>query len=218
VLWQFVQETAALWSIPRYAAVFRSGLVAQLNALRSAWLDGPQIWVSVGVLMDPRRKGMRRIGRRLWTELASAANPSVKNHAFRDGHNRCYTATMDTMHELQIKMHQVAGVEVVEMAGAIDALAFVDLSSTLTRMIEEVTPCIVLECSRVTYIGSAQLKQLLDLAHRAQARGGDVKCVGIAPTIQHVANLIAMGDLIDFFDDMPQALRAFRGLPASIVR
>jgi anti-anti-sigma factor len=123
---------------------------------------------------------------------------------------------MMTMHELQIKMHQVSGVEVVEMAGAIDALAFADLSATLGRMIAEVTPCVVLECSRVTYIGSAQLKELLDFAHMAQARGGDVKCVGIAPTIQHVANLIAMGDLMEFFEDLPQALRSFRGLPASV--
>ncbi len=122
---------------------------------------------------------------------------------------------MTTMHELQIKMRQVSGVEVVEMVGAIDVLAFADLSATLGRMIAEVTPCIVLECSRVTYIGSAQLKELLDFAHMAQARGGDVKCVGIAPTIQHVANLIAMGDLMEFFEDLPQALRSFRGLPAS---
>lgn len=102
------------------------------------------------------------------------------------------------------------------MTGAIDSLAFVDLSATLVRMIAEITPCIVLECSRVTYIGSAQLKELLDFAHMAQARGGDVKCVGIAPTIQQMANLIAMGDLIEFFDDLPQALRSYRGLPATI--
>jgi len=122
-----------------------------------------------------------------------------------------------SMHELQIKMYQVSGVEVLEMAGAIDALAFADLSATLGRMITEITPCVVLECSRVTYIGSAQLKELLDFAHMAQARGGDLKCVGIAPTIQHVANLIAMGDLIEFFEDLPQALRSFQGLPASAV-
>src|SRR5271154_4326929 len=136
----------------------------------------------------------------------------------RQGTIDALVCPMTTMHELQIKMHQVSGVEVVEMVGAIDALAFADLSATLGRMIGEVTPCVVLECSRVTYIGSAQLKELLDFAHMAQARGGDVKCVGIAPTIQHVANLIAMGDLMEFFEDLPQALRSFRGLPASAAR
>jgi len=38
VLWQFVQEVAALWSIPRYAAVFRSRCDAQTRALRSTRL------------------------------------------------------------------------------------------------------------------------------------------------------------------------------------
>ncbi len=122
------------------------------------------------------------------------------------------------MHELQVKLRQDSGVEVVEMTVDIDALAFAGLSTTLTRLITEVTPCIVLECSRVTYIGSAQLKELLDFAHLAQARGGDVKCVGIAPTIQQVANLIAMGDLIEFFDDLPQAVRSFRNLTANLGR
>lgn len=121
------------------------------------------------------------------------------------------------MQELQIKMQRVDGVEVIEMTGAVDALAFTVFSVTLTRMIEEVTPCIVLECSHVTYIGSAQLKDLIDFAHLAQARGGDLKCVGVPQTIQQVANLIAMGDLIEFFDDLPQALRSFRGLPADVV-
>jgi anti-anti-sigma factor len=118
------------------------------------------------------------------------------------------------MQELQFNMRRVNGVEVIEMIGAVDALAFTDFSATLTRMIEEVTPCIVLECSQVAYIGSAQLKELIDFAHLAQARGGDVRCVGLSQTIQQVANLISMGDLIECFDDLPQALRSFRNLPA----
>jgi anti-anti-sigma factor len=141
----------------------------------------------------------------------------LKATSFPTGHNRCSIHLTVTMHELQIKMRQVSGVEIVEMAGAIDSLAFVDLSAILVRMIAEITPRIVLECSRVTYIGSAQLKELLDFAHMAQARGGDVKCVGMAPTIQQVANLSAMGDLIEFFDDLPQALRSFGGLPTTVL-
>jgi len=33
-----------------------------------------------------------------------------------------------------------------------------------------------------------------------------------------VANLIAMGDLMEFFDDLPQALLSFRVLPATALR
>jgi len=117
------------------------------------------------------------------------------------------------MQELQFKMYRAGGAEVIEMAGAVDALAFSHFANTLIRTMEEVTPCIILECSRVTYIGSAQLKELIGLAHMAQARGGDLKCVGLPQTIQHVANLIAMGDLMEFHDHLAEAIQAFRGTP-----
>ena len=117
------------------------------------------------------------------------------------------------MQELQFKMYRVSRAEVIEMAGAVDALAFSHFATTLIRTMEEVTPCIILECSRVTYIGSAQLKELIGLAHMAQARGGDVKCVGLPQTIQHVANLIAMGDLMAFHDHLAEAIQAFRSAP-----
>jgi anti-anti-sigma factor len=122
------------------------------------------------------------------------------------------------MHELQIKMRQVHGVQIVELAGAIDALAFSGLSATLTRLIQEGTHFVVLDCTAVTYIGSAQLRGLLDFASRVRAHGGDIKCVGVAPTIQQVANLIAMGDLLEFDDDLSDALRGFRKLQESVAR
>ncbi|HUJ08702.1 MAG TPA: STAS domain-containing protein [Verrucomicrobiae bacterium] len=113
------------------------------------------------------------------------------------------------MHELQIKMRQVHGIQVMELSGAIDALAFSGLSATLTRMMEEGRPQVILDCTAVTYIGSAQLKGLLDFASRLRAHDGDMKCVGVSPTIQHVANLIAMGDLLEFHDELSGALQAF---------
>ena len=122
------------------------------------------------------------------------------------------------MHELQISRHRVHNVEVIELAGAIDALAFADFSAGLTRMIEEVTACIILNCSRVTYIGSAQLRELINFASLARAAGGDVKCVGLAPTIQQIANLIAVGGLLEFYDEMSDALVAFHEMSMSVAR
>ena len=120
------------------------------------------------------------------------------------------------MQELQFTMYRTGSAEVIEMAGAVDALAFTEFATTLIRTMDEVTPCIILDCSQVTYIGSAQLKELIDLAHRAQARGGDLKCVGLPQTIQQVANLIAMGDLMEFYDRLAEALQAFRKSPEPV--
>ena len=132
------------------------------------------------------------------------------------------TAALDSskaaMHELQMHMHRVHGVEVIELAGAVDALVFADFSAALTRTIQEVTPCLILDCSRVNYIGSAQLRELLDLASLARARGGDIKCVGLAPAIQQIANLIAMGNVLEFCAGMPDALVAFHEMSLSAAR
>ena len=122
------------------------------------------------------------------------------------------------MHELHMHMHRVHNVEVIELAGAVDALAFAEFAATVTRMIQEVTPCLILDCSRVSYIGSAQLRELLDLASLARGRGGDIKCVGLAPTIQQIANLIAMGDVLEFYGGMPDALVAFHEMSTSAAR
>jgi len=103
------------------------------------------------------------------------------------------------------------------MAGAVDALAFTEFAATLMRTMEEITPRIILECSRVSYIGSAQLKELIGFAHMAQARGGDLKCVGLPQTIQQVANLIAMGDLMEFYDNLAEALQTFQGSPENVI-
>lgn len=120
------------------------------------------------------------------------------------------------MQELQFKMYRTGSAEVIEMAGAVDALAFTHFAATLTRTMEEVTPRIILDCSQVTYIGSAQLKELIGFAHMAQARGGDLKCVGLPQTIQQVANLIAMGDLMEFYDHLAQALQSFQRSPENV--
>jgi anti-anti-sigma factor len=122
------------------------------------------------------------------------------------------------MHELQMSMHRVHDVEVVELAGAVDALAFAEFSARLQRMIQEVSPCIALNCSRVSYIGSSQLRQLIDFASLARSRGGDIKCVGLTPTIRQIANLIAMGELLDCYDDMADALVAFHEISMSAAR
>jgi len=119
------------------------------------------------------------------------------------------------MRGLEIKLSHVSGVEVIEMAGALDAVAFTQFGTTLMRMMEEVTPCMLLECSRVTYIGSAQLKDLINFTRLARVRGGDLKYVGLPQPIQQLANLIARGDSMEFYDNLPQALQAFHRVAPS---
>ena len=120
------------------------------------------------------------------------------------------------MHQLRIETRQVGGIEVIELTGAVETLSFAALAATLNRIIREDPACAILDCRHVTYISSAELKELLNYARYARARGGDIKCVGLSSTIQQVANLVSNGDPLDCFDDVLNALRAFHVPSASI--
>ena len=121
------------------------------------------------------------------------------------------------MHQLRIERRMAGDIEVIELAGGIEPLSFAGLAAALNQVIHEGSACAVLDCRQVTYISSTDLKELLDYGRYARARGGDVKCVGLAPTIQQVSNLVANGDPLDCYDDMSSALSSFQ-LSSSSVR
>jgi anti-anti-sigma regulatory factor len=114
------------------------------------------------------------------------------------------------MHQLELYRRRLQGVEIIRLVGAVEPSSSASLFAVLNKLISEGSPCIILECRDVAHFGSAELKRLLDFAHYARAQGGDLKCVGLSLTVQHVANLIANGDLMDCHDETTSALAAFR--------
>jgi anti-sigma B factor antagonist len=113
------------------------------------------------------------------------------------------------MHQLQMATRRIGGVEVLKLTGMVEPASFDTLANALTRLLAENEACIILDCQGVTYISSIELKELLDFPRYARARGGDIKCVGLAPTIQQVATLVANGDPMDCFEDVTSAIAQF---------
>jgi anti-sigma B factor antagonist len=114
------------------------------------------------------------------------------------------------MHNMRLQVHQLPKASVVHVDGAIEANTFPGLLHVLNHLLTKPIPQVILDCGQVPYVGTAELKGLLDLAHRARARGGDIKCAGLAPTIEQVATLIANGDPLECFPDVIEALAQFR--------
>ena len=115
------------------------------------------------------------------------------------------------MHQLHLKVQPLHATHVVHLSGAVDTNNFASLALALKQLFTRPVTQIILECSELTYIGTAELKELLDLAHIARARGGDIKCARLAPTIEQVATLIANGDPLECFADVSYALASFHG-------
>jgi anti-anti-sigma factor len=113
------------------------------------------------------------------------------------------------MHQLRIQPEHVHGRVVLQLTGAIDPLNFPTLAAVLNRLLATAATHIILNCSDVTYISSVELRELLNWAQLARARGGDVKCVGLSPIIEQVIDLVANGDPIECFPSLNEALQAF---------
>src|SRR6266436_8912598 len=116
---------------------------------------------------------------------------------------------MESMHNMRLQVQQLPKANVVRVEGAIEANSFPGLLNVLNHLLTKPVPQVILDCGQVPYVGTAELKGLLDLAHRARARGGDIKCAGLAPTIEQVATLIANGDPLECFPDVSFALASF---------
>ena len=108
-------------------------------------------------------------------------------------------------------MHPLAEPTIVHVAGMLEPSSFPGLMQTLTPLLNEPPPRIILECSQLTYVGTAELKELQDLAHIARALHGDIKCVHLAPTIEQIVNLSANGDPLECYGEVDDALAAFQG-------
>lgn len=113
------------------------------------------------------------------------------------------------MHDLQVEARQFDGVEVLVLSGAIEPQSFPGLAATMGRAMHEQTPRLVLDCRRVNYIGSTQLREMLEFAVYARTLGGDIKCVGLAPQILEVAALVGRGHAFSCYPTVPDAVASF---------
>jgi anti-anti-sigma factor len=114
------------------------------------------------------------------------------------------------MEPLRLQLQPLPTATVVYVHGAIEPTSFPALARMLDSLLSRPAPRVVLECRRATYVGASELQALLDLAHIARARGGDLKCTGLPPTVEQVAALTSNGDPLECFPTLLDALAAFR--------
>jgi anti-anti-sigma factor len=124
------------------------------------------------------------------------------------------------MHQLNIATQPERETEIVQIEGAVDANNFPSLSSLLINhlkacQVNGALPQIVLDCRGISYIGSYELQEIIELALRARAHGGDIKCASLSPTIEQVLNLIGHGDSLDCQPTIHSALDAFHSTPVA---
>ena len=124
---------------------------------------------------------------------------------------------------MAITVREAGDVRVLELAGEFDlggaglghALdlrgnRLEDLSSTLKGLLDQGFPRIVLDLSRVAFLDSAGLGELVACLKRARQAGGDVRLLCPSRRVRELFELTALNLIFQSFDDEGEALASFR--------
>jgi len=106
---------------------------------------------------------------------------------------------------LDINRELTNGVAICRLTGRIDGLTSPDLESTLSSVIKEGPPRLILDMRAVTYISSAGLRCILATAKRAKAANGGLAVFGLQPAVQEVFEVSGFQNVLPVVSDENEA-------------
>lgn len=101
------------------------------------------------------------------------------------------------------------GVTFLELEGHIDSRSAADFEKGLLPILDLPRPRVLLDFSRVEYIASAGIRVLLGALKTAKARGGEIRCVGIARSLKEIFDIVGLTAHLGIFPARAAALQNF---------
>ena len=112
---------------------------------------------------------------------------------------------------MEVSWNRRAGVLVAAVSGRVDNANGEAFQAALKDGIPEGEPALVLDCARLSYIGSAGLRGLLAAARRFQGPGQAIGMCGLKGPIRSVVALSGFDKIIPVHGSMTEALTAVSG-------
>lgn len=111
---------------------------------------------------------------------------------------------------LKINLREASGVTVVELDGRI---TLGEAASALRSSVKDVLALgarrIILDVSRVSYVDSSGLGELVGVYTSVRNAGGDVKLVGVDKKLQGLLQVTKLHTIFDCYDTAEGAMHAF---------
>lgn len=98
---------------------------------------------------------------------------------------------------------------VVAVTGSIDSVNSVQLTQTISGLLDDGVMQLVVDFSGVPYTGSSGLRALLIGVKGSRKAGGDLYLCGTQPAVREVIVLAGFAQLMKLFDTRAEALAAF---------
>ena len=112
--------------------------------------------------------------------------------------------------DLDLKIHKVDDVPVVDLAGDIDAYTCLKLREAIVDLINSGESRVVIGMSKVNYIDSSGLGTLVGGLRRVSEKKGGLAISGATPQIKKVLNITGLNKVFKLFDDEAKAVRSLK--------
>ncbi len=113
------------------------------------------------------------------------------------------------MKDVRIERETRDKIEILRLSGALDMYSFPRLETVINTCFQEQHTRVILDCSRLDYIGSAGLGALVGFAKQAREKCGDLKLVRVPDRIFKIIDLLGFTKVLPVHKTEDDALKSF---------
>ena len=115
--------------------------------------------------------------------------------------------------EMREHPSEVEGVRLLALDGGLDHTNTDEFIETMYRLLEEGSPCVVLDFERLTYVSSWGLSSLVRVHHHYATRGGRIAFANLHTAVATILRLSHLDRLFDLYPTVAKALKTLSKCP-----
>lgn len=110
---------------------------------------------------------------------------------------------------IDIKIFDIDGVRVFQVSGRVDSITAIQLGEQIQRAINRDVVQLVLDLSRVDYLTSAGVREIIRGQQAAAEEGGDLRLAGPSQPVNDVLYITGLHNELDIYDSREEAVQSF---------
>lgn len=110
---------------------------------------------------------------------------------------------------LEINTQMLKRVMLVEADGRVDSTTADQLGEVLNTAIDDGTNQLVLDLSKVEYMSSAGLREMVSALKRVQRGRGDLRLAALSDRVKEVLELAGLDEIFNIYDTQVEAVGSF---------
>jgi anti-sigma B factor antagonist len=110
---------------------------------------------------------------------------------------------------MELKQLERDGIQILEISGDIDLFRSREIRDTISALVDQGKNQIVIDLGGVQYIDSSGLGVLISGRQQLLKAQGDLKIARITESVQRVVTITKLNALLEFYDDLDEALYSF---------